>query len=174
MNSIRAHPPQALRASPAACFATLAALGTAESESEAKAQALLKEWLSPEQLAEYERGASFDVMGSKTGKRYRIEKRRQQNVFELDRKGRPIRGWCFMPEGCLAMGDVMLAQKIALETDEEEVMNVALPFRAEAWLGGLVRWVIVLWRAARPLTARTRLQVSGSPIDHSCGSATSE
>src|SRR5262249_19561322 len=65
MNAIRAHPPQALRASPAACFATLAALGTAETESEAKAQALLKEWLSPEQLAEYERGASFDVMATR-------------------------------------------------------------------------------------------------------------
>jgi hypothetical protein len=49
---------------------------------------------------------------------------------ELDGEGHPIRGWCFMPEGglALAMGDVMLAQKIAIETDEECATTAATPF----------------------------------------------
>src|SRR5215831_6500295 len=132
-------------AGPAACFEALAALGMAESKSEAKAKALLREWLSPEQLVQYERNRWFEVVGSKTGKRYRIQERQQQNVYELNAEGRPVRGWCFMPNGCLATGDVMLAQKIALETDENGAMKVALRFWSETVLSKLVRWVAATW-----------------------------
>jgi len=108
-----------------------------------KAFALLKEWLSPEQLAQFELRACFDVMGSKNGKRYRIQLGTQQNVYELDKKGRPFRGWCFAPKGFLPAGDVMLAQKIALETDEEGAMKVALPFWARTeWF---ISWVAAIW-----------------------------
>ena len=48
---------------------------------------------------------------------------------ELDEAGRPILGWCFLPKGCLVAGDVMLAQKIALETSEVDALKVALRFR---------------------------------------------
>jgi hypothetical protein len=145
MNLIGAHPPQALRAGPAARFAALAALKEAESKSEAEAKALLKEWLSPEQLVQYEQNRWFEVVGSKTGKRYRIQEGQQQNVYELDAKGRPLRGWCFMPKGSLAAGDVMLAQKIALETDEKGTMKVALRFSAGTGLGRFVSWVAAIW-----------------------------
>src|SRR5215831_10333599 len=126
VNAIGVHHPHAPQAGPAARFEALAALGAAESKSEAKAKALLKEWLSSEQLVQYERNRWFEVIGSKTGKRYRIQERKQQNVYELDEEGRPTRGWCFMPKGSLATGDVMLGQKIALETDEKGAMKVAL------------------------------------------------
>jgi hypothetical protein len=33
--------------------------------------------------------------------------------------------WCFVPEGNLVAGDVMLAQKIALETNERAALAVA-------------------------------------------------
>jgi hypothetical protein len=33
--------------------------------------------------------------------------------------------WCFAPEGKLAVGDVLLAQKIALETMERETLAIA-------------------------------------------------
>lgn len=33
--------------------------------------------------------------------------------------------WCFGPEGYLPVGDVMLAEKIALETDEHAALAVA-------------------------------------------------
>jgi hypothetical protein len=48
------------------------------------------------------------------------------NVLELDDAGVPQSGWCFVPSVHLVAGDVMLAQKIALETDgrgASEVVN---------------------------------------------------
>jgi hypothetical protein len=107
-----------------------------------KSRILLREWLSPEQLAQYERHRCFEVVGSKTGKRYRIQEGRQQNVFELDP---PFRGWCFMPEGRLATGDVMLAQKIAIETDEDMAMKVALRFWGQEGLRGFAHWMGAIW-----------------------------
>ena len=50
------------------------------------------------------------------------------NILELDSAGRPRLGWCFAPKGYLVAGDVMLAQKIALETDERGALAVANRF----------------------------------------------
>ncbi len=50
------------------------------------------------------------------------------NIHELDGAGRPRVGWCFAPKGHLVAGDVMLAQKIALETDERGALAVANRF----------------------------------------------
>src|SRR5262245_40036432 len=83
------------------------------------------EWLSSVQLAQYERTGRFDVTGCHSGKRYRICRGRQMNVHELDQNGVQIAVWCFGPEGCLPVGDIMLAQKIALETDEHAALAVA-------------------------------------------------
>jgi hypothetical protein len=46
----------------------------------------------------------------------------------LDDGDRPVAGLCFFPIGNLVAGDVMLAQKIALETDEKGVLAVAKSF----------------------------------------------
>jgi hypothetical protein len=37
-------------------------------------------------------------------------------------------GWCFVPRDPLVAGDVMLAQKIALETDEQGALALANNF----------------------------------------------
>jgi hypothetical protein len=37
---------------------------------------------------------------------------------ELDPADHPVAQWCFVPEGDLAVANVLLAQKIALETME--------------------------------------------------------
>jgi hypothetical protein len=79
---------------------------------------LLKEWLSPEQLAQYDAHNYFDVTGCHSGKRYRICHGRAANICELDYAGQSRVGWCFIPKDRLVPGDVMLVQKIALETDE--------------------------------------------------------
>ena len=50
------------------------------------------------------------------------------NIYESDRAGRPQAGWCFVPSVDLVAGDVMLAQKIALETDELGALAVARNF----------------------------------------------
>ena len=50
------------------------------------------------------------------------------NVFELDDAGLPREGWCFVPNDHVVAGDVMLAQKIGLETDERGALATANKF----------------------------------------------
>ena len=66
-----------------------------------RALKLLKDWLSPEQLACYERYSFFDVIGSDTGTRFRIDHGTQTNIEELGSNGRLVCKWCFGPDGNL-------------------------------------------------------------------------
>jgi hypothetical protein len=97
-------------------------------QPEARGLKLLKQWLSPEQLAQFEKKGYFDVTGCDSGRRYRIRHGTAMNVHEIDHTGRALGGWCFVPKIQLVAGDVMLAQKIALETDERGAMAVAKSF----------------------------------------------
>jgi hypothetical protein len=97
-------------------------------EREARGLELLKQWLSPEQSAQYHAKSYFEVTGCHSGKRYRICHGTSMNIYELDGAGRPRVGLCFVPKGYLVSGDVMLAQKIALETDERRALTVANRF----------------------------------------------
>ena len=90
---------------------------------------LLQSWLSAEQLVQFNKYGYFEVTGCQTGKRYRICYGAATNIHELDQYGRPKTGWCFVPNQPLVPGDVMLAQKIALETDEWGALAVAKSFR---------------------------------------------
>jgi hypothetical protein len=103
-------------------------------EAEVRGFRLLREWLSPEQLAQYDAHNYFDVTGCHSGNRYRIRHGTATNIYELDNFGRPRIGWCFVPRDRLVPGDVMLAQKIALETDESAALRVAKRF-PPTWLG---------------------------------------
>ena len=89
---------------------------------------LLREWLSTQQRRQLDSYDYFEVVGCDSGKSYRIQHGVCQNVLELDADGRPRMGWCFIPEGNLVPGDVMLAQKIALETDEWSALAIAKQF----------------------------------------------
>jgi hypothetical protein len=100
-------------------------LNKGDAEHERRALQLLKANLSPEQRKEYEEYASFDVIGGVTGRRYRICHGDQLNVRVLGKGGRSLTALCFTPRGHLPIGDVMLAQKIALELFELEVLQVA-------------------------------------------------
>ena len=97
----------------------------AEGTPEGRSLRLLREWLSPAQREQFARRGYFEVVGSDSGKRYRIHAGASVNVCEMDERGRPLEGLCFMPIGALPIGDVMLAQKIALETCEGEARAVA-------------------------------------------------
>jgi len=89
---------------------------------------LLLQNLTPEQKAQYAAYGFFDVVGS-TGKgRYRIHHGTSRNVYALDEFGASTAGRCFTPRGVLPAGDCMLAQKIALENCEDDVLRVALRF----------------------------------------------
>jgi hypothetical protein len=94
-------------------------------DAEACAIELLRRCLSPAQRKQYETCRYFDVIGGESGKRYRIQHGRQLNVEQLDQNGRRSQLLCFMPKGGLPVGDVMLAQKIALELFETEAIAVA-------------------------------------------------
>jgi hypothetical protein len=102
-----------------------------EAIREARGIALLREWLSPEQRAQVDASRCFDVVGCDTGRRYRIRHGTATNVQEIDDAGRPVVGWCFVPSGDLVAGDVMLAQKIALETNERAALAVANRFTVQ-------------------------------------------
>ena len=100
----------------------------AENTSDARGLRLMRRWLSPDQRAEFDDKGTFEVVGCHSGKRYRIYRGTAQNVFEIDDAGQPKVGLCFMPSGELVAGDVMLAQKIALEANESGALAVANRF----------------------------------------------
>jgi hypothetical protein len=99
---------------------------------EARGRRLLRRWLSAEQLTQFDARNFFDVIGCHTAKRYRIYYANVANVEELDKVGRPIMRYCFIPKGDLVPGDVMSAQKIALETNELAALAVANRFAPAA------------------------------------------
>jgi hypothetical protein len=87
--------------------------------------ALLRSWLTPDQEKQWDARGAFEVIGCDTGRRYRITYRAVINVHQLDPDGHPVQQWCFAPGGNLAVGDVLLAQKIALETMETKALAIA-------------------------------------------------
>jgi hypothetical protein len=97
-----------------------------------RAGVLLREVLTPGQRAQYDRKGYFDVIGGQSGKRYRIRNGSQMNVEELSATGSRVRVLCFVPRSGLPMGDIHLAQKLALELMEGETLKVA---RSGGWLG---------------------------------------
>lgn len=94
-------------------------------EAKAKSKVLLKEWLSPDQLADYTFNGYFWVEGQITKHKYRINECNSFNVTRyIDDK--PHSRLCFYPDGSYGLtGDVMLAQKLALENYEEIALNRA-------------------------------------------------
>jgi len=102
--------------------------GDASREEEARGLRLLQENLSPAQREQHGRFGYFDVVGGNTGKRYRIKYGFQLNVVLLDNRGRTKAVLCFAPDGNLPAGDVMLAQKLALELFETDTLKIANKF----------------------------------------------
>jgi hypothetical protein len=86
---------------------------------------LLVDNLSATQRQQFARHGFFEVIGGKTGTTYRIREGHFLNVECLDAMGRCSRVLCFGPEGNLPLGDVLLAQKLALELLEADALMVA-------------------------------------------------
>jgi hypothetical protein len=99
-----------------------------ECTPEGRSLRLLREWLSSAQRTQFAEKGYFEVVGGETGKRYRIYAGTATNVCKVDEKGRPKLGLCFLPLGELPIGDVMLSQKIALESCESRALAVARRF----------------------------------------------
>jgi hypothetical protein len=86
---------------------------------------LLEQNLSPSQRAQFSEQQYFEVVGGNTGRRYRIRHGRVMNIDLLDQYGVRIGSLCFYPRGGLVAGDIMLAQKLALELFEADALKVA-------------------------------------------------
>jgi hypothetical protein len=99
-------------------------------EPERRSLKLMRRWLSNAQREQFDARGYFDVIGSHSGRRYRITTGFSTNIHELDSFQHPVARWCFVPCENLPVGDVMLAQKIALENDEQSALSVARSFQA--------------------------------------------
>jgi hypothetical protein len=110
----------------------------AEKTPEGRSLRLLRDWLSPAQRAQFAENRYFEIVGGDTGKHYRIYAGSLTNVCEIDERGRPKLGLCFVPVGELPIGDVMLAQNVALESRESRALAVARRFAPNGFCSGEV------------------------------------
>jgi hypothetical protein len=93
-------------------------------KAKARAKELLVAHLTPNQRREYEQHGCFHVVTRKKH-RYLIKQGRISNVIRLNKRGKPIRAFCIHPKIFVPDADTMLAQKLMLETDEEEFLRIA-------------------------------------------------
>jgi len=130
-------------------------LSMVETSAYTKSIDLLRDWLTDAQWAQYKKKNYFDVVGS-AGGHYRINGPQAGSVmpFNIDAlDAKPRNSLCIVPapstymEPMLPAGDVLLTQKIALETDELEVLKRC------NWRG-TGRWASADWT---PSTIRARL-----------------
>jgi hypothetical protein len=94
-----------------------------------RARAILAAYLTEEQRAQLARDKFFVVRGSK-GRLFEIRHGRVQNVTLLGPDGKAVVRLCAHPSLAVPDGDTMLAQKLLLETDEEEFYRIANKVRA--------------------------------------------
>ena len=92
----------------------------------AKARALLDRALTPEQRRDLVAKGYFYVKGKRFT--YRIREGHSGNVDALDSRGRVIDRFCAHPLGRVPVYDVMLAQKLWIETDENMFLKKAAPY----------------------------------------------
>jgi hypothetical protein len=104
---------------------------TFSKEAEARALELLKSCLNASQLATYNESKFFYVTGGVSGRRYRIRFGRSFNIDQLDEGDKLVCRWCVTPSATLVTADILVAQKIALESCEMEALTVANFFSGE-------------------------------------------
>jgi hypothetical protein len=92
---------------------------------EQRSMRLLRAHLNPLQRRQFDEDGWFDVVGGQSGRRYRIYQAYVTNVQEVGTDGACVQVLCFSPRGHLPLGDVLLAQKVALEVFEGDALAVA-------------------------------------------------
>jgi hypothetical protein len=94
-------------------------------EAKERAEALLRYSLDEEQAKRFAERREF-VVTSRSGRRYRITHGTAGNVLELHPESeKTLARYCIHPAAHLPEADVMLAQKLLLETDEEAFLRIA-------------------------------------------------
>jgi len=98
-------------------------------EANKRAEALLHSLLSQEQLSQYRKQRTFDVLTTRTGetRRYRIEHGVAGNIYRLDDNGKPVERFCIHIDqrAGYPVADNLIVQKLLLEADEEQFLQIA-------------------------------------------------
>jgi hypothetical protein len=94
--------------------------------AEARARVLLERALTPEQRRDLLARRYFYVKGKNFT--YRIREGQSGNVDALDSRGCVFSRFCARPLGRVPVYDVMLAQKLWIETDENMFLKTAAPY----------------------------------------------
>lgn len=99
-------------------------------EARNKSRALLEEFLDDDQKAELVAAERFHVQGL-DGHRYQIRVGQAHNVFRVDDSGQKLVEYCLITKGLLPVCDLLLTQKILLETDPETFHATANAWKLE-------------------------------------------
>lgn len=91
----------------------------------ARSEGMLRANLTADQLSQLDAHGYFEVLGGESGHRFRVCRSPSINVEEFDEAGASLCRWCLLPTGMLPEGDVLLAQKIAIELFESEARAIA-------------------------------------------------
>jgi len=103
-----------------------------EVEARVRAEALLRDCLTAEQAAQLLHADAFELLTA-SGRRYRVRRGRAGNVERLELTGHPTRRYCLHPaDAAVPEADVMLAQKLLLESDEDAFLRIANELRLVA------------------------------------------
>lgn len=112
-----------------------AALIGVRKRAERRAEGLLRSWLTEKQTADLEKNGWFDVRvpsSDGSSRTYRIRRGVAGNVSLLGPDGRAVKSFCAHPDG-VPSPDVMLSQKLMLETNEDMFLRIANV--RELWTG---------------------------------------
>lgn len=93
--------------------------------AESAARTLLLQNLDQAQAAEFTKSRQFEVISRDGARRYRVEYGTAGNVKLLNGEGKPVSKFCIHPQVLCPTEDVMLAQKLLLDADEEEFLRIA-------------------------------------------------
>lgn len=94
-------------------------------KAEARAKKLLLTCLTPEQRNDWEKEQAFRVISADGERIYQIKRGRCRNVQLLNPEGQVIRHYCAHPIEDVPDADTVLAQKLMLETCEQEFLRLA-------------------------------------------------
>lgn len=98
-----------------------------ERKTNKKAEKLLLSYLSKSQKKQYKQDKTFVAIGSSTKTKYQINPWEQINVYALDSSGVNVTGkMCVVFSDSIPIEDHMLAQKLLIETNEEEFLDKAI------------------------------------------------
>jgi len=92
-------------------------------EAKQRADELLKAHLTPQQREEFEQHNQFHLLIG--DKKYRIRRGRSRNIQLVNEQGAVVKTLCAHPSVMVPDGDCLLAQKLMLETDEQEFLRIA-------------------------------------------------